>query len=208
MLRLRVKKVSFLEFSQQFIVLFFATLFLMLTPEAFALQQLTNPDFTNGTTGWTLTTRIQGTNNYNSTINNQNNNLRIYANHNGNWWTGSRNYDGMACQTFRTPATAINVRFDWGQWSATGGNNNRNFWIGYSTSNQQNANVNGGEYLSQKNAAGNYDGGILNVTNLPGSPTISYFMCQKCPACSSCSTSASEIEVWQTGHQLIIRLPL
>ena len=33
-------------------------------------------------------------------------------------------------------------------------------------------------------------------------------MCQKWPACSSYTTSASEMEVLQTGHQLTILLPL
>ena len=151
--------------------LFLLIALLAVTNSAFALQQLKNYNFTSAlaNNNWQTNRRISG--GYDSTVDIQNNNLRIYGNHNGNWMSGNRNYDGMAYQTFTTPATAINVRFDWGEWSATGGNNNRNFWLGYSTSNQQNANVNGGAYLSQQNAAGNYAAGTKTVTNLNTSTT-------------------------------------
>ena len=42
----------------------------------------------------------------------------------------------------------------------------------------------------------------------PSSSIRGYLMCQKWPACSSYCTSASEIEVLHTGHQLMILLPL
>ncbi|MBR4570003.1 MAG: hypothetical protein IKO19_04980, partial [Candidatus Riflebacteria bacterium] len=150
---------------------FFITLYLLiavfslLATKAFALQQLKNYNFTSALAdnNWQTSRRISGSNN--STVDIQNNNLRVYGNYNG-WGWGTRNYDGMAYQTFRTPATAINVRFDWGAWSATGGNSNRNFWIGYSTSNQTAANVNGGAYLSQQTAVGNYAAVTITVTNL------------------------------------------
>ena len=153
-------------------ILFLIVTLLTVTNSAFALEQLKNYDFTSALANdnWQTNRRISGSNN--STVDIQNNNLRIYGNHNGNIFSGTRNYDGMAYQTFRTPATAINVRFDWGEWSATGGNSNRNFWIGYSTSNQQNANVDGGEYLSQQNAVGNYTAGTKTVTNLNTNTTF------------------------------------
>ena len=46
------------------------------------------------------------------------------------------------------------------------------------------------------------------LLGFPFSSTSGYLICQKCPACSSYSTSASEIEVLHTGHQLMILLPL
>ena len=49
---------------------------------------------------------------------------------------------------------------------------------------------------------------VVAISRKRSVPTIGYLMCQKCPACSSCSTSASEREVLHTGHQLMILEPL
>ncbi|MBR4570332.1 MAG: hypothetical protein IKO19_06655, partial [Candidatus Riflebacteria bacterium] len=134
--------------------------FSLLAPKAFALQQLTNPDFTNGITGWTPTTRINGANDYNTTITTQNNNLRIYYTSNSNT---NRYYDGLVTQHFKTPSDAINVRFDWGDWSVSGGNNGYNYWLGYSTVEEGIASPN---YLDRRQANGNYTGSTSTITNL------------------------------------------
>ena len=145
---------------------FFITLYLLIAvfalmaPKAFALQQLTNPNFNNGTTGWTLTTRINGTNGYNTTITTQNNNLRIYYTSNSNT---NRYYDGLVTQHFKTPSDAINVRFDWGDWSVSGGNNGYNYWLGYSTVEEG---ITSPNYLDRRQANGNYTGSTSTITNL------------------------------------------
>ena len=158
MLRLNQKSVSVLERSYHIFVLILLTLFLVLPSKAFALQQLTNPDFTNGTTGWTLTYRVQGTNGYNSEITTQNNNLRIYGNNTSN---RTRYIDGLASQRFTTPASPINVRFDWGNWSVTGGSSNYNLWLGYST---VEAGITSPNYLDRRTQKGNYNGSSSLIT--------------------------------------------
>ena len=49
---------------------------------------------------------------------------------------------------------------------------------------------------------------VATITNLPSSPFTGYLTCHRCVGSSSYSTSASEIEVLQYGHQFIILLPL
>ena len=48
---------------------------------------------------------------------------------------------------------------------------------------------------------------VATITYLSES-FILYLMCHKCEFSSSYSTSASDIDVWQEGHQLIILFPL
>ncbi len=160
MLRLKNK-------SAKYILFVFVIIFSLLSQKAFALQQLRNSNFTNGTTNWTTLTSVSG--NRATNINGQTNNLIINAENSNNQ---NYTYDGMVYQSFRTPASAINVRFSWGAWSASSADNgggqrtydNINYWIGYG--NGTGANTTGGSTFSSTSSDGNFEAGTLNVNNI------------------------------------------
>ena len=139
--------------------------FSLLATKAFALQQLRNPTF-NGNTNWNTYGRTS--NQYTAaTVNYQQNNLSITATRAGN----ARNYDNLVYQAFTTPANPINVRFDWGAWSATSADyydfytgtiNNQNYRLIYDTAN----NNTNGTVLSSLTTDGNVAAGSYLVTNL------------------------------------------
>ncbi len=105
---------------RQFICLISVLVFCFAANSTFALEQLQNPDFTNGTTGWSTNTRINGYGGVigigalNSTISANNSNVTIVGDKNSNT---ARAIDGLVYQSFRTPANAVNVKFSWGNWS-------------------------------------------------------------------------------------------
>ena len=49
---------------------------------------------------------------------------------------------------------------------------------------------------------------VVATVKYLSSPTTLYLICHKCVGSSSYIASASDMEVWQEGHQFIILLPL
>ena len=146
--------------------------FSLLTTEAFALQQLTNPTF-NGNNGWTTYGRINGTTA--ATVNYNQNNLQITASRSGN----ARVYDNLVYQLFRTPASPINVKFRWGDWSATSQNTTNSQWYTKTITNQNyvimfgtaNNNTNG-TTLDSRNSDGSSTAGTSTFTDLGQSQNL------------------------------------
>lgn len=106
---------------RQFICLISVLVFCFAANRALALEQLQNPDFTDGTTGWSTNTRINGYGGLiagigalNSTISVNSSNITIVGDKNSNT---ARAIDGLVYQSFRTPANAINVKISWSNWS-------------------------------------------------------------------------------------------
>ncbi|MBR4330379.1 MAG: hypothetical protein IKP71_11070, partial [Candidatus Riflebacteria bacterium] len=174
-----IRGVAILKFIKFITLYLLVAVFSLLAPKAFALQQLTNPDFTNGTTGWTPTTRINGANGSNTAINTQNNNLRIIGDNNSGTNTI---YDGMAHQSFTTPASPINVKINWGAWTVTYTDHGNmfqaktydqvNHFIAYGTG--TGADSTGGATLSSTTSTNNnlnVAAGTSNITNLNISTT-------------------------------------
>lgn len=164
---------------RQFICLISVLVFCFAANRALALEQLQNPDFTDGTTGWSTNTRINGYGGVfgigalNSTISVNSSNITIVGDKNSNT---ARAIDGLVYQSFKTPVNAVNVKISWGNWSlviANSGNGGSNIsgtlaQIMYGTS-ENDANYTNGALLS--NTGGQTANTTVNMA--AGSRTLS-----------------------------------